>query len=64
MLELLSNNLFYKGQAQRGRNHSKLQDCLDRASFDAAFTEGWELSEEQAIELVEELLGGDDSPSH
>ena len=38
---------------------SLLHARLDGATFTAAFTEGWEMSEEQAMESVEEIFRGE-----
>jgi tetratricopeptide (TPR) repeat protein len=57
-LESLSMNLLYLDQAELARLRSQLQARFDDATFEAAFTEGWEMSEEQAIELVGEIIGG------
>jgi pentatricopeptide repeat protein len=54
-LELLSVNLLYTDQAELGRIRSQLPTCLDEATFTAAFNEGWELSEDQAIELARDI---------
>jgi predicted ATPase/DNA-binding SARP family transcriptional activator/Tfp pilus assembly protein PilF len=54
-MESLSN-LLYLDQAELGRVMSKLLSTLNEASFEAALTEGWELSVEQAIELAEQLV--------
>lgn len=59
-LESLSFNLFYMDEAELGRIRNKLPTCLDEATFNAAFTEGWEMSEEHAIEMVGEIFEGED----
>jgi len=38
-------------QLELMRIHSLLSNLLDEATFAAAFSEGWEISEEQAIQL-------------
>jgi len=53
-LDSLCINLFYQDQIELERIRSKLRACLDEATFDAAFTEGWKMSEEQVIKLAEE----------
>lgn len=52
--------LLYLDQAELGRIRSQLPTYLDEATFTTAFNQGWEMSEEQAIGLVEEILGGDE----
>lgn len=56
-LESLSTNLLKIDQPELERIRRELNNRLDEATFTAAFTEGWEMREEQAIELVEEILG-------
>ncbi len=56
-LESLSTNLLYLDQAELGRIRSQLPNYLDEATFTTEFNEGWEISEERALELVEEILG-------
>jgi Tetratricopeptide repeat len=56
-LESFSVNLLYTDQAEFGRIRSQLLTCLDKATFEAAFVEGWEMSEEQAKALVGEIIG-------
>jgi predicted ATPase/DNA-binding SARP family transcriptional activator/Tfp pilus assembly protein PilF len=58
LLESLSVNLVYTDQAELGRIRGQLLTLLDEATFTAAFTEGWEMREEQAIELAQEIFGG------
>jgi tetratricopeptide (TPR) repeat protein len=55
-LELLSINLLYLDQAELGHIRSQLLTLLDEAAFTTAFTEGWEMSEAQAIELAQEIF--------
>jgi predicted ATPase/DNA-binding SARP family transcriptional activator len=59
MLESLSVNLLHMDQTELGRIRSQLPACLDKASFTVAFTEGWEMNEEQAIALAEQIITGD-----
>jgi 3-deoxy-D-manno-octulosonate 8-phosphate phosphatase KdsC-like HAD superfamily phosphatase len=59
-LESLSINMLYLDQAELGQVRSKLLTTLDEAAFNAAFAEGWEMSEEQAIELAERVFGEGD----
>jgi predicted ATPase/DNA-binding SARP family transcriptional activator len=54
-LETLAN-LLYLDQAELARVRTQLQTQLDQMAFTAAFTEGREMSEDQAIELVEEII--------
>jgi tetratricopeptide (TPR) repeat protein len=61
-LESLSTNLLILDQAELERIRSQLEALRDEASFKIAFSEGWELSEEQTLELVEELFRGKDQP--
>jgi hypothetical protein len=56
-LESLSINLLYLDQAVLERIRSQLITLLNEAAFTAAFTEDWEMSEEQVIELAQEILG-------
>jgi predicted ATPase/DNA-binding SARP family transcriptional activator len=59
-LESLSINLLYLDQAELGRIRSQLLTLLDEATFTAAFSEGWEMKEEKAIELAQETFRGQD----
>jgi len=59
-LESLLINMLYLDQAELGRIRNKLLTTLDEAAFTAAFAEGWEMSEEQAIELAERVFGEGD----
>lgn len=56
-LESLSITLFHQDQVEFGRTRIKLLASLDPPTFEAAITEGWEMSEEQAIELAAEMIG-------
>jgi len=56
-LESLSN-LLYLDQAELRRLRLSLPAYLDEAAFTAAFTKGWEMTDEQAIELVGQILSG------
>jgi predicted ATPase/DNA-binding SARP family transcriptional activator len=55
-LESLSVNLLYTDQAELGHIIGRLPTYLDEATFTAAFTVGWGMSEEQAIELVADIF--------
>jgi tetratricopeptide (TPR) repeat protein len=55
-LELRAMNLLYLDQTELERIRSQLVACLEEATLEAAFTKGWEMSEEQAIELVGEVI--------
>jgi len=55
-LESLLINMLYLDRAELGHIRSKLLTILDEATFEAAFAEGWEMSEERAIELVGEII--------
>jgi tetratricopeptide (TPR) repeat protein len=55
-LDTRSIKLFYLDQAELGLIRSQLQSRLDKMTFESAFSEGWELSEEQAIQLVGEII--------
>lgn len=59
-LESLSINMLFLDQGELGRIRNKLLTTLDEAAFTAAFAEGWEMSEEQAIELAERVFGEGD----
>jgi predicted ATPase/DNA-binding XRE family transcriptional regulator len=48
----------YTDQAQFARIRGKLRGSLAEGTFNTAFSEGWDLSLEQAIALAEELLRG------
>jgi tetratricopeptide (TPR) repeat protein len=54
-LESLSVNFFPTDQAELSSIHSLLHSYLDEAAFTAAFTEGWEMDEKQALALAEEI---------
>lgn len=56
-LERLSINLLYLDQVELEKIHDRLPACLDEATFKAAFSEGWEMSDEQAMKLVREIIG-------
>jgi predicted ATPase/DNA-binding SARP family transcriptional activator len=56
-LESLSINLLHLDQIELERIHNQTLAMLDEATFNAAFSQGWEMSEEQAIELVEKIFG-------
>jgi hypothetical protein len=55
-LESLSVKLLSTDQTEFERIRNRLAAMLDETTFTAAFTQGWDLSEEQAIELAEEVL--------
>ncbi|MBP1693575.1 MAG: Adenylate/guanylate cyclase (modular protein) [Chloroflexi bacterium] len=54
-LDSLSVDLLSPDQIELIQIHNKLLTSLDQATFTSAFSEGWELSEEQAIVLVGEI---------
>ena len=56
-LESLSIILFYQDQIELGRIRNNLLNSLGEATFNAAFIEGWEMSEEEIFKLVEETFG-------
>jgi non-specific serine/threonine protein kinase len=56
-LESLGINLLYLDLVEWGLISNKVITTLDEAAFTAAFSEGWELSEDQAVELVGEAFG-------
>jgi non-specific serine/threonine protein kinase len=56
-LESLGINLLYLDLIEWGLISNKVITTLDEAAFTAAFAEGWELSEDQAVELVGEAFG-------
>jgi predicted ATPase/DNA-binding SARP family transcriptional activator len=58
-LEVHSLNLFYTDQIELWQIRIKQLNTLDEATFNAAFAEGWEMSEEQAIALAEGFFGSD-----
>jgi tetratricopeptide (TPR) repeat protein len=55
-LESLSVNLLHMDQEELERVIGKLPTVLDEATFTAAVAEGWKLSEEEAIDLAEDIL--------
>ena len=55
-LESLGINLLYLDLIEWGLISNKLITTLDEAAFTAAFADGWELSEDQAVELVGEAF--------
>ena len=59
-LESLAINLLYLDQDELERVRSQLRRSLDEAAFMTALAEGWEMNEEAAIALVDEILGGFD----
>ena len=59
-LELHSMKLLSLDQAELEHIRSQLQASLDEATSKAAFSEGWGMSEEQAIELVGEIIEEED----
>jgi predicted ATPase/DNA-binding SARP family transcriptional activator len=54
-LELLSINLLNLDQTELRQINNYLRSCLDKATFTTAFTKGWEMSEDQAIELAKKF---------
>jgi predicted ATPase/DNA-binding SARP family transcriptional activator/predicted negative regulator of RcsB-dependent stress response len=58
-LESLSINLLYTDQAEYGRIISQLPTYLDKETFEAAISNGCEMSEELAIEMVAEMIEGE-----
>jgi predicted ATPase/DNA-binding SARP family transcriptional activator len=59
-LESLSVNLLFTDQSELGHIHSKLSFYFDEKSYVTAFKEGWEMSEEDLIDLVGGLVAGED----
>jgi len=55
LLDSLAINLLPLDQTEFARIHSKLLNILDQPTFAAAYAEGWEMSEEQAIVLASEI---------
>ncbi|HEX6302665.1 MAG TPA: BTAD domain-containing putative transcriptional regulator [Anaerolineales bacterium] len=55
-LESLSINLLHLDQIELGRASGRLQESLDEATFSAAFEEGWQMNEEQVMDLVKEII--------
>ena len=60
-LESLSINLLYMDQQELRRIRSQLITLLDETTFTTAFAQGWEMSEDQALELVEEIISSQPS---
>jgi len=58
-LESLSVNLLYTDQTEYGRIISQLPIYLDKVTIEAAISNGCEMSEEQALEMVAEIIGGE-----
>ena len=56
-LESLSILLFYQDQIELGSIRNNLLNSLGEATFNAVFIEGWEMSEEEVFNLVEETFG-------
>jgi predicted ATPase len=54
-----SISLFSLDQVELERIQGQLHTSLDEATFEAAYSEGWEMSEEQAIELARVIMGGE-----
>jgi hypothetical protein len=62
-LESLSgNNLLTPDQIEFRSLCNQLSTYLTQATFASAFTEGWEMSEEQALGVVEEIIAGENIP--
>jgi len=59
-LESLGINLLYLDLIEWGLVSNHLITGLEETTFTAAFAEGWDLSEDQAIQLVEGIFGGPD----
>jgi tetratricopeptide (TPR) repeat protein len=59
-LESLGINLLYLDLIEWGLVSNNLITGLEETTFTAAFAEGWDLSEDQAIQLVEGIFGGPD----
>ena len=59
-LDSLYINLLPLDQAEQARIRVKLLTILNTETFAAAFSEGWEMNDEQAIELTEGIDGSDD----
>ncbi len=55
-LEQLSFNLMYLDQIELGRVRSQLHATLDEATFQGAFSEGWDMSDDQVFALVGDLV--------
>jgi len=55
-LKSLSINLLYLDKVELEQTRNQLQDHLDKATYSNAFSEGWEMNEERAMELVREVL--------
>jgi non-specific serine/threonine protein kinase len=49
-------NALYADQAEFARLHSRLRDGLDEQTFTTAFSEGWDMSLEQAVAAATEIL--------
>jgi hypothetical protein len=58
----LSIYLLYIDQVKQGHIGSQLLTLLDEATFTIALPKGWKASEEQATELAQEFLGGENWP--
>jgi tetratricopeptide (TPR) repeat protein len=55
--ENLGVNAPYTDQAEFVQIRNKLNNSLDEGEFNTAFSEGWDMSFEQAIELAREIFG-------
>jgi hypothetical protein len=55
-LESLSMNLLYMDQAELRQFLNKMPTYLAKETFTTAFTRGWEMSQDQVIELVWETF--------
>jgi predicted ATPase/DNA-binding SARP family transcriptional activator len=60
-LESLEANLLYMDQAELERVRSQLRSTLDISNFAVPFMEGWEMTEEQVIELVDDVYRARDA---
>jgi hypothetical protein len=57
-LEVLNIHLLELDRTELARVRSETLNILDEETFTASFIQGWELSEDEAIQLVEEAFGG------
>lgn len=52
-LDWLAIKLLPLDEAESVRTHNQLHTILDQATFESAYAEGWEMSEEQTVALAE-----------